>query len=50
MFNALDKKNVRVKAISQGYNELNLSIVIEKDKLIEAVNIIHDDLFEEFES
>ncbi|MHA2008117.1 MAG: aspartate kinase [Promethearchaeota archaeon] len=50
IFNALDKKNVRVKAISQGYNELNLSIVIEKDKLIEAVNIIHDDLFEEFES
>ena len=49
MFNALEKKNVKVKAISQSYEELNLSIVIERDKLIEAVNIIHDDLYEEFE-
>jgi aspartate kinase len=50
IFSALDKKNVKVKAISQSYNELNLSLVIEREKLIEAINVIHDDLWEDFES
>ncbi|MFX0001668.1 MAG: aspartate kinase [Candidatus Hodarchaeota archaeon] len=50
IFNALDKKNIRVKAISQSYDELNLSIVIERDKLKDAITIIHDDLYDEFES
>jgi aspartate kinase len=50
IFNALDKKNIKVKAISQSYDELNLSIVIKRDKLIDAINIIHDDLYEEFEN
>ena len=49
IFNALVKKDIRVKAISQSYDELNLSIVIEREKLVEAINIIHDDLYEEFE-
>jgi hypothetical protein len=35
--------------LSQSLNELNLSIVIERKKLIEAINIIHDDLYDEFE-
>ena len=48
IFYALNKKNIHVKAISQSLNELNLSIVIEKEKLVDAINIIHDDLFEEF--
>lgn len=50
IFNALDKKNIVVKALSQSYEELNLSIVIDKDKLMEAINLIHDELCEEFES
>jgi len=50
IFNALDKKSIRVKAISQSYDELNLSIVVEREKLMDAINIIHDDLYEEFES
>jgi aspartate kinase len=50
IFNALDKKNVKVKAISQGLNELNLSLVVERKKLIDAVSIIHDDLCEDFET
>jgi len=50
IFNALDKKDIKVKALSQGLNELNLSIVIEREKLIEAINIIHDDLYDEFEA
>lgn len=49
IFNALVKKSIRVKAISQSYEELNLSIVIEREKLVDAINIIHDDLYEEFE-
>ncbi|MHA2399024.1 MAG: aspartate kinase [Promethearchaeota archaeon] len=49
IFNALDKKDIKVKALSQSLNELNLSIVIEREKLIEAINIIHDDLYDEFE-
>lgn len=50
IFNALSKKNINVKAISQSHDELNLSIVIERPKLVDAINIIHDDLFEKFES
>jgi len=50
IFNALGKKEIFVKAISQSYNELNLSLVIERNKLIEAVNAIHNELYEEFES
>ncbi|MFX1500608.1 MAG: aspartate kinase [Promethearchaeota archaeon] len=49
IFNALDKKNIIIKAISQSHDELNLSIVIKRDQLIEAINIIHDDLYDEFE-
>lgn len=48
IFYALSKKNIVVKAISQSFNELNLSIVIEREKLVDAINIIHDDLYEEF--
>ena len=50
IFNALDKKDIRVKAICQSYEELNLSLVIEKNKLIDAINLIHDDLCEDFET
>jgi len=50
IFNALDKKHIKVRAISQSYDELNLSIVINREKLSDAITIIHDDLYEEFES
>jgi len=45
----LDKKNINIKAISQSHDELNLSIVIERDQLVDAINVIHDDLYDEFE-
>ncbi|MFX1599240.1 MAG: aspartate kinase [Promethearchaeota archaeon] len=48
IFNALDKANITVKAISQSHDEINLSIVIERNKLADAINVIHDDLYEEF--
>ncbi|MHA1490771.1 MAG: aspartate kinase [Promethearchaeota archaeon] len=44
IFTALDKKNIMVKALSQSFEELNLTIIINKENLIEAINIIHDDL------
>ena len=50
IFNALDKKHIDVKAISQGYDELNLSIVINREKLSDAIIVIHDDLYEELET
>jgi aspartokinase len=50
IFDALDKKNIHVKALSQSYEELNLSLVIDKKNLIDAINLIHDELCEDFES
>ncbi len=50
IFKAFNKKEVKVKAISQSLNELNLSVVIDREKLTDAINIIHDDLFEETEN
>ena len=44
IFTALDKKKIIVKALSQSFEELNLSIIIDKENLIEAINIIHDEL------
>lgn len=50
IFNALCRKNIKVKAISQSHDELNLSVVIDREELVDAINVIHDDLYEEFES
>ena len=50
IFNCLSKNNIPVKAISQSYNELNLSLVIDSEDLINAINAIHIDLYEEFKS
>ncbi|MBD3338478.1 MAG: aspartate kinase [Candidatus Lokiarchaeota archaeon] len=50
LFKALDKKNINVRAISQSFEELNLSLVINRGDLKEAIQIIHDDLCEDFEA
>ena len=47
---ALDKKNIHVKALSQSSEELNISLVIDKKDLFDAINVIHDDLCEDFEN
>ncbi|MFX1236887.1 MAG: aspartate kinase [Promethearchaeota archaeon] len=44
IFSALDKKGIDVKAISQSYEELNISIVVEKEKMIDAIKAIHDEI------
>jgi len=46
IFQALDKKNIHVKAITQSTEDLSFSIVVEKENLIDAINLIHDDLYE----
>jgi len=49
IFQALEKRQIKVKALAQGIEELNFSIVISKGKLIDAINVIHNDLYEDFE-
>jgi len=49
IFQALEKKQIKVKALTQGIEELNFSLVISKGNLIDAINVIHNDLYEDFE-
>jgi len=49
IFHALEKKNVHVKALTQSAEELNLSLVINRKDVFSAINIIHDDLCEDFD-
>lgn len=49
IFQALEKKSIHVKALTQSTEELNLSLVIDRKDVINAINIIHDDLCEDFE-
>jgi len=49
IFQALEKRNIRVKAITQSTEELNLSLVIDRNDVIHAIIIIHDDLWEDFD-
>lgn len=49
IFQALEKRQIKVKALTQGIEELNFSIVISKGKLIDAIDVIHNDLYEDFE-
>ncbi len=46
IFQALEKKKVRVKAITQSTEEMNLSLVIKRESIEDAIKIIHDDLCE----
>ncbi|MFX1276532.1 MAG: aspartate kinase [Promethearchaeota archaeon] len=50
IFEAMDKKGVNVKAISQSFEELNLSLVIDRSKLIDAIQAIHNELCENFDT
>ncbi len=49
IFQALEKKKIRVKAITQSTEELNISLVIKRENIEDAIKIIHDDLCENFE-
>ena len=49
IFQALEKKNIHVKALTQSTEELNISLVIKREDIKDAINIIHDDLCENLE-
>ncbi|MFW9785590.1 MAG: aspartate kinase [Candidatus Heimdallarchaeota archaeon] len=48
IFQALEKKRIKVKALTQSIDDLNFSLVINKSYLIDAINVIHRDLYEDF--
>ena len=43
-FSALGKNGINIIAIAQGSSELNISAVIERNKLSKALNVVHDSL------
>lgn len=45
VFQALGKNGINIHAIAQGSSELNISLVISKECLGKALNVLHDDLF-----
>ena len=49
IFQALEKKDIHVKALTQSTEELNLSLVVSRRDVINAIAIFHDDLCEDFE-
>ena len=49
IFQALEKKYIHVKALTQSIEELNLSLVIDRKDVTNAINIIHDDLLNDFD-
>ena len=46
MFNALGKNNINIRAIAQGSNEKNISVVIKNNNFKKALNILHETFFE----
>ena len=50
IFQALEKKDIHVKALTQSTEELNFSLVIERQNLMDAIKVIHDDLYEDFKT
>ena len=47
MFSALGRNNVNIRAIAQGSSEKNISAVINKENAKKALNILHEQFFEE---
>lgn len=45
VFKALGSNGVNIIAIAQGSSELNISVVINKNTLTKAMNVLHDSLF-----
>ncbi|MFA5805774.1 MAG: bifunctional aspartate kinase/homoserine dehydrogenase I [Melioribacteraceae bacterium] len=45
VFQSLGKNGINIIAIAQGSSELNISLVIEKEYLKKALNVLHNSLF-----
>jgi len=50
IFKALAKRNVKVSSVAQSNNGVNLSLIVQKDKLIDGIILIHEALCEDFET
>jgi len=48
MFSALGKNGINVRAISQGSSERNISAVIAAQDVKKAVNVLHEEFFENY--
>lgn len=46
MFSALGRNNINVRAIAQGSSERNISAVIAADDVRKALNVLHEEFFE----
>jgi len=49
IFQALEKKKICIKALTQSTEELNISLVIKRENIVDAIKMIHEDLCENFE-
>jgi aspartokinase/homoserine dehydrogenase 1 len=47
MFGALGNNGVNIRAIAQGSSERNISVVIRAHDVRKAINVLHEDFFEE---
>lgn len=45
IFRAMGKNGINCHTVAQGSSDLNTSIVIRRDDLVKALNVLHDDLF-----
>ncbi len=45
VFESLGKSKINIRAIAQGSSLLNISLVIDKESLTKALNVLHDSLF-----
>lgn len=46
MFSALGRNNINVRAIAQGSSERNISAVITEQNVKKAINVLHEEFFE----
>lgn len=47
MFSALGRNGINIRAIAQGSSERNISVVISAGDVKKAINVLHEDFFEE---
>jgi aspartokinase/homoserine dehydrogenase 1 len=47
MFSALGRNGINIRAIAQGSSERNISVVINATDVKKAINVLHEDFFEE---
>jgi aspartokinase/homoserine dehydrogenase 1 len=47
MFSALGRNGINIRAIAQGSSERNISVVINAADVKKAINVLHEDFFEE---